>query len=87
MQKIRPVYLMLRNRIEAHICICFAAYTIYKELERLLGKNKIEISPEKALEELNDIRQLTYMLPTSKQVKTKLLRLNEIQTMLLNMNC
>lgn len=84
--KIRPVYHRLRNRIEAHISICFAAYAIYKELERLLSKNKVAISPERALEELNDIRQLTYMLPKSKQVKTKLLRLNEYQDALLKMN-
>lgn len=29
--KIRPIYHRLRNRIEAHICISFAAYSIYKE--------------------------------------------------------
>jgi transposase len=56
--KIRPVFHRLRNRIEAHICICFTAYAIYKELERLLIKNNITISPEKSLAEMNDIRQL-----------------------------
>jgi len=30
--RIRPIYHRLKNRIEAHICICFTAYTIYKEL-------------------------------------------------------
>ena len=29
--KIRPVYHRLRDRIEAHICISFTAYCIYKE--------------------------------------------------------
>ena len=84
--KIRPIYHRLRNRIEAHICICFTAYAIYKELERLLIKNNIAISPEKALAELNDIRQLTYMLPKSRQIKTKLLRLNECQDKLLKIH-
>jgi transposase len=83
--KIRPVYHRLRNRIEAHICICFTAYAIYKELERLLIKNNIAISPETALTEMNDIRQLTYMLPKSKQIKTKLLRINEYHDRLLKM--
>ena len=32
-----------KNRIEAHICICFSAYAVYKELERLLRKNKIDV--------------------------------------------
>ena len=30
--KVRPIYHRLKNRIEAHICIAFAAYIIYKEL-------------------------------------------------------
>jgi len=33
--RIRPIYHRLKRRIEAHICICFAAYTFYKEVERL----------------------------------------------------
>jgi transposase len=83
--KIRPIYHRLRNRIEAHICICFTAYAIYKELERLLSKNGIKMSPEKAIAEIKEIRQLTYRLPKSHQVKTKLLRLNEIQSRVLNL--
>lgn len=71
--RIRPVYHRLKNRIEAHICICFAAYAIYKELERLLKENKIGISPEKAIEAIREIRQLRYVLPKSQQVKTKIL--------------
>jgi transposase len=37
--RIRPIYHRLKERIEAHICICFTAYAIYKELERVLKKN------------------------------------------------
>ena len=35
---IRPIYHRLFNRIEAHVCICFTAYTIMLELERTLRK-------------------------------------------------
>jgi transposase len=38
--RIRPIYHRLKHRIEAHICISLAAYAIYKELERLLYKEK-----------------------------------------------
>lgn len=31
--RIRPIYHRLKHRIEAHICIAFTAYSIYKELE------------------------------------------------------
>jgi len=83
--RIRPVYHRIRYRIEAHICICFVAYAVYKELERLLLKNNIGISAEKAINEIKEIRKLQYRLPRSGVIKTKLLRLNEIQTLLTKM--
>ncbi|MGD1958614.1 MAG: IS1634 family transposase [Fulvivirga sp.] len=48
--KIRPIYHRARRRIEAHICLSFAAYKIYKELERQLKVKKMNISPEKAID-------------------------------------
>ncbi|MCF8295935.1 MAG: IS1634 family transposase [Saprospiraceae bacterium] len=83
--RIRPVYHRLKRRIEAHICICFSAYAIYKELERLLKQNNINLSPEKAIDEIKEIRQLRYILPKSRTVKTKLLRPTTIQSELLKM--
>ncbi|MCZ0211765.1 transposase, partial [Streptomyces sp. UMAF16] len=32
--KVRPIYHRLQKRIEAHICLNFVAYKVYKELER-----------------------------------------------------
>jgi transposase len=83
--RIRPIYHRLKRRIEAHICICFAAYTVYKELERLLKKNKISLSPEKAIREIKEIRQIRYTLPKSNEQKEKLLKPTLIQSQLLNM--
>lgn len=83
--RIRPVYHRLKNRIEAHICVCFAAYSVYKELERLLNLNKINLSPEKAINEIKEIRQLRYILPKSQMVKTKILNPTQKQTKLLEM--
>lgn len=83
--RIRPVYHRLKNRIEAHVCVCFTAYAVYKELERLLKVNQIDLSPAKAIEAINEIRQLRYVLPKSQHVKTKILQPNEIQTKLLEM--
>jgi transposase len=83
--RIRPIYHRLKRRIEAHICICFTAYAVYKELERTLQLNKINLSPEKAIQEIKDIRQLNYILPKSKAVKTKLLKPTSIQARLMKM--
>ena len=83
--RIRPIYHRIKDRIEAHICICFTAYAIYKELERLLKKNKIELSTEKAMEQIKEIRQLRYVLPKSRQMKTKILQPTDTQSRLLNL--
>lgn len=83
--RIRPIYHRIRERIEAHICICFTAYAIYKELERQLKQNEINLSPEKAIEQIKEIRQLRYTLPKSRQIKTKILKPTETQNLLLNM--
>ncbi len=83
--RIRPIYHRLKNRIEAHICICFVAYAIYKELERLLVNNKIEVSASKVIESIKEIRQLQYTLPKSRKVKTKILQPDQLQIQLLNL--
>ena len=83
--RIRPVYHRIKKRIEAHICICFTAYAVYKELERLLKKNNINFSPEKAIDEIKKIRQLRYVLPSARTVKTKLLKPTNTQSALLKM--
>lgn len=84
--RIRPIYHRLKKRIEAHICICFTAYAVYKELERILNVNEINISPEKAIEQIKEIRQLKYELPKSRSIKTKILNPNDLQKRLLEMN-
>lgn len=78
--RIRPIYHRLQRRIEAHICISFTAYCIYKELERVLYEESSSISLRQAAEMTHTIYQLKYILPESKQVKTILLKMDEMQT-------
>jgi transposase len=77
--RIRPIYHRLKKRIEAHICISFTAYTIYKELERILDKEKSSISLKKAAELTHNMYQVTYTLPESKNTQSKLLKMDEHQ--------
>lgn len=77
--KIRPVYHRARDRIEAHICISFAAYTIYKELERVLYKEKSNLSVQKAAELTQNMYQITFTLPESKHTKSMLLKMDDQQ--------
>ena len=77
--RIRPIYHRLRNRIEAHICISFTAYCIYKELERVLYIEKSSLSLKKAAELTHNMYQITYMLPESKHIKSRLLNMDDEQ--------
>jgi transposase len=85
--RIRPIYHRLRNRIEAHICISFTAYCIYKELERVLYQEKSTLSLKKAAEITHNMYQITYTLPESKHTKSKLLNMDEEQAELYQIIC
>ncbi|MDP2939438.1 MAG: IS1634 family transposase [Candidatus Omnitrophota bacterium] len=77
--RIRPIYHRLRHRIEAHICISFTAYCIYKELERVLYKEKSSLSLKKSADLTHNMYQITYTLPESKHTKSQLLRMDDEQ--------
>jgi len=80
--KVRPIYHRLPRRIEAHICLTFVAYKVYKELERHLQILKAPIKAKKAIEIAESIFQITVQLPQSKQIIKHNLILNEEQKLL-----
>lgn len=63
--KIRPIYHRLKERIEAHICISFVAYVLYKDLERILSIST-DISIKKAIEKINKMYEIVVELPNNK---------------------
>lgn len=82
--RIRPIYHRLKDRIEAHICIAFVAYAIYKELERLLHISQISLTPARAAELTHTIYALEYKEPASFTKKTILLKMDDEQQKLYN---
>lgn len=58
--QIRPMYHRLKNRIEGHICICFCAYVLQLEIERLLKAACSDITIDKARELVKTMYALTY---------------------------
>jgi len=82
--RIRPIYHHLRNRIEGHICICFTAYTVLLEMERMLKHAKSKITVKRAQELTKTMYQLTYRLPKSRLIKTKILGMDNQQQELYN---
>jgi transposase len=80
--RIRPIYHYQKQRIEAHICIAFVAYTIYKELEYLLKKRGILMSSKRAAELTHNMYELEYNLPPSNVRKRQLLKMDREQQVL-----
>lgn len=61
----RPIFHRIERRIEAHIAICFAAYAMFKELERALKANKAIFSANRAIDLIRNMYQVTVQLPES----------------------
>ena len=80
--KIRPIYHRLRERIEAHICISFVAYVVYKELERALYLASAPLSITKAVKQINKMYGITIPI-TENQTQMIYLKNNEVQQKIL----
>jgi transposase len=77
--KVRPIYHYVQRRIEAHLCIAFVAYKVYKELERQLKIRQAPFSPEKAIEIAKTIYSIKATKPKSKELFERTLILNQEQ--------
>ena len=73
----RPMFHFTERRIEAHVCICFIAYKVYKELERLIAINKIGMSVDKVLDAAKTITTIRVRMPENGNHFTKTLFLTE----------
>lgn len=71
--EVRPVFHFTTRRIEAHICICFIAYKVYKELERIMKIMKFSLSVDKALEIAKTIPTVTIRMPYNGKTQTQTL--------------
>lgn len=70
--EMRPMFHFTERRIEAHVCICFIAYKVYKELERIIALKGINLSVDKVLSIAKTITTIRINLPEnhSQYVKT-----------------
>lgn len=69
--EMRPMFHFTPRRIEAHVCICFVAYKIYKELERILKISKMDMSADKVLDIAKTITTIKVNLPVSGNTMSK----------------
>ncbi len=68
--KIRPIYHRIATRIEAHICIAFVSYTIYKEVERRLAEKNVPLSPARVAELTKTMYTIKIKIPETDQWET-----------------
>jgi transposase len=63
--QVRPVYHRLHRRIEAHVLVAFAAFKLYKELERQLEGTNTGLSAGRAIEIMKTIHAVELINPIS----------------------
>jgi transposase len=83
--RIRPIFHRKQRRIEAHICLSFAAYKVYKELERQLYEKKASISAEKAIDIAKTIFSIEVKIIGSDKTINKTIITNEEQRYLVRL--
>ena len=77
--KIRPIFHYKKRRIEAHICLNFVAYKVYKELERQLKEMKSDLSAQKVIEIAQNIYQIKAITPNNETVSKTIILTDEQQ--------
>ena len=77
--EMRPMFHFTERRIEAHVCICFVAYKVYKELERVISMLGIKMSVDKVIEIARTVITVKINMPHNHEVYTKTLFLSEQQ--------
>ena len=75
----RPMFHFTERRIEAHVCICFVAYKVYKELERIIAKAGIKMSVDKVLDIAKTITTVRVNMPQNHKMYSKTLFLSDQQ--------
>ncbi len=82
--KIRPIFHRLGKRIASHICLSFAAYKVYKELERQLNEKQAGLSPEKVIDIAKTIYRIKVDIGHNESIE-KILLIKEKQKWLVKL--
>jgi len=69
--RIRPVWHQKKDRVHAHILVCFLAYVLWKTLDQMCAAAGLGNSARKVLDELADIQLVDVILPTREGVEIR----------------
>nr|WP_290092952.1 IS1634 family transposase [uncultured Bacteroides sp.] len=71
----RPIFHFTEKRIEAHVCLCFVAYKLYKELERIIETLHMKMSVDKVIKIAKTITTIRLRLPLNDETITRTMML------------
>lgn len=77
-----PIFHFTERRIEAHVCLCFIAYKVYKEIERIVNLLNLDMSVDSVLKIANTITTIRLRLPLNDKTITKTMMLTPTQWLL-----
>lgn len=75
----RPIFHFTERRIEAHVCLCFVAFKIYKELERIVSMLKLGMSVDTVIKIAKTITTIRLRLPLNEEILTRTMMLTPEQ--------
>jgi len=86
---LRPIWHQKKDRVQAHILVCFLAYVMWKTLEQWQQRAGLGNSPRTILEELGRIQSADVVVPLADEVNRELrircvVRPDKMQAMLLD---
>jgi hypothetical protein len=61
---LRPIWHQKKERVEAHILVCFLTYVVWKTLGQMCHHAGLGEEPRKVFEQLNQIQLVDVVLPT-----------------------
>ena len=67
----RPIFHFTERRIEAHVCLCFVAYKVYKELERIISVLGLNLSVDSVIKIAKTITTIRMRLPLNRETITR----------------
>jgi hypothetical protein len=67
--EMRPMFHFTEKRIESHVCICFVAYKLYKELERIVTMLGIGMSVDAVIDIAKSIPTIEISLPDGQSIR------------------
>jgi transposase len=68
---IRPIWHQKKERVQAHILVCFLSYVLWKTLAQICKKAGLGDEPRKVLDELSQIHSVDVVLPTTNGIEIR----------------